>query len=403
MENNQLQTTNQLPAPLAELAKKLDQSIISVLGSDNLLGFEKAFLVANAISQLKEFLTPEYMKPIMELQGNKLGFKTDKDKDGGYPEAVVKNCLIEAVLFGLQPYGNQFNIIKGNMYATKEGLGSLLKSMKGLSYDMTPELPRINGSSSATLMNINWTLNGTTQSKKLEIPIKVDNFMGVDAILGKAYRKARKWLYDTITSSEIPEGDAMDTGATVMSSLKNSHLAPIEDKISNAIPVTPMLASSTETKEDTAIEVIKDIDYDAIYKKKDVTNTTQQTKALPNTEPEVEFGEETEKIINEGLDKLINSGNINSNSTKEALTGIAKKVKKVKNEATLKVKKNIEVAPEVPVQETKTEQPVQEPKLETPKQEVTPEAPTQPSAIKAKNVGGFEIEEEPTINPTTLF
>ncbi|MFK5282891.1 hypothetical protein ACI3PL_25325, partial [Lacticaseibacillus paracasei] len=80
----------------------------------------------------------------MALQGNRLGFKTDKDKSGGYPESVVKNCLIEAVLLGIQPTGNQFNIIAGNMYPTKEGCGYLLNNFKGLSYNLVCSLPRIN-------------------------------------------------------------------------------------------------------------------------------------------------------------------------------------------------------------------------------------------------------------------
>jgi len=175
------------------------------------MGFEKAFLVSNAIAELKNLLTSEYMNPIMNLQGNKLGFKTDKDSTGGYKEDVVKNCLIEAVLFGLQPTGNQFNIIAGNMYATKEGMGHLLSKISGLVYDIVPELPRIKEGSGAVVMNIEWTLNGHTRSKKIDIPVKVNNFMGTDAVLGKATRKARKWLYDTITGTEIPEGDISDT------------------------------------------------------------------------------------------------------------------------------------------------------------------------------------------------
>jgi hypothetical protein len=196
---------------ISSVATRLNQSVFTVIGQDKIMGFEKAYLVSNAIAELKQLLTPEYMKPIMNLQGNKLGFKTDKDTSGGYPEAVVKNCLIEAVLFGLQPTGNQFNIIAGNMYATKEGCGYLLSKIPGLSYDIIPELPRIKEGSGAVVMNIEWTYGGKSNSKKIDIPIRVNNFMGTDAVIGKATRKARKWLYDTITGTEIPEGDITDT------------------------------------------------------------------------------------------------------------------------------------------------------------------------------------------------
>jgi len=208
--------------PQTEIAKQLNSSVFSVLSSDGLQGFEKAYLIASAASELKKLLTTEYMKPIMELQGNRLGFKTDKDKDGGYPEAVVKNCLIEAVLMGVQPFGNQFNIIAGNTYITKEGFGHLLSKIPGLNYTITPNLPRIKDASAAIVMDAEWTINGVTKTKQIDIPVKVNNYMGTDAVIGKATRKARHWLYNTITGSEIPEGDIQDADATVIKTTLNT-------------------------------------------------------------------------------------------------------------------------------------------------------------------------------------
>lgn len=236
-----------LEPKLNAVAEKLNNSVLAAIGNDKMIGFQKAYLISNAIAELKQLLTPEYMKPIMELQGNKLGFKTDKDTKGGYSEMEVKNCLIEAVLFGLQPCGNQFNIIAGNMYATKEGCGYLLSKVEGLRYSITSELPRIKDTSAAIVMNIQWTINGVSQTEKLDIPIKVNAYMGTDAVIGKATRKARKWLYDTITGSEIPEGDISDLDSKVTFSIqpiievaelqalyneKKKHLT--EDEIANA-------------------------------------------------------------------------------------------------------------------------------------------------------------------------
>ncbi len=219
--NNQLQIKE-------DVIQKLNDNVFSVLGSNNLVGFEKAFLIATAAGELKKLLTPEYMKPIMELQGNKLGFKTDKDNATGYPEAVVKNCLIEAVLMGVQPFGNQFNIIAGNCYITKEGFGYLLSKFPGLHYKIIPQLPRIKEQSAAVVMDITWTLNGVTQKEQLDIPVKVNNYMGTDAVIGKATRKARAWLYSTITGTEMPEGDVQDADATVVGTKINV------DKVSEA-------------------------------------------------------------------------------------------------------------------------------------------------------------------------
>ncbi|WNH10001.1 hypothetical protein [Thalassobellus suaedae] len=170
------------------IAQKLNESVSTVLGQHQMMGFEKAYLIAEATAKLKSLLTPQYMKPIMQLQGSRLGFKSDKV----YPETIVKDCLIEAVLTGLQPHGNQFNIIAGNMYPTKEGLGYLLANFKGLSYQIISELPRINASntSAAIVMNIKWKLKGGPQNEdKIELPIKMNQYMGTDAVIGKPPEK----------------------------------------------------------------------------------------------------------------------------------------------------------------------------------------------------------------------
>jgi len=213
-ENTQLV----LPNNLRELSQKLNGSILAVIGQDNLILFERAYLTSLAITELQTLLTPEYMQPIMSLQGNKLGFKTDKDASGGYTEAVVKNCLIEAVLTGVLPTGNHFNIIAGNTYYTKEGMGYLLDNMKGLKYKIIPQLPRINDKSAAVVMNIAWDHKGQTGSENIDFAIKVNNFMGTDAVIGKATRKARAWLFNTLNKTEIGDGDVADIQAEVLSS-----------------------------------------------------------------------------------------------------------------------------------------------------------------------------------------
>lgn len=198
--------------PTKEVAEKINLAVQSVTGKEGLAGFERAYLLAEGIQQLQVLLTPEYMAPIMAMQGSKLGFKSDKDKNGGYPMETVKNCLIEAVLMGLQPYGNQFNIIAGNMYMTKEGAGHILNNYRGLKYDIVIGLPRVNESktSAAVEATINWSLKGETNSKLIPIPIKMDSYTSLDAVIGKATRKARAWLISTITGIEVGEGDVTD-------------------------------------------------------------------------------------------------------------------------------------------------------------------------------------------------
>ena len=204
-----------------EIVLKLNESVQVAAESMKLQGFERAYSLAESTQNLSNLLTPEYMKPIMALQGSKIGFKTDKDSESGYPEKVVKNCLIEAVLTGVQVVGNQFNIIAGNCYITKEGFGYILNNFPGLKYEIIPKLPRVNNdsTSAAITMQITWSINsGEKQTREIEFPIKMNKFMGLDGVIGKATRKARAWLYNSISGLEVADGDIQDVKAEVISS-----------------------------------------------------------------------------------------------------------------------------------------------------------------------------------------
>lgn len=191
------------------IANKLDNSIALGKEANVLTGFEKAFKLAEAVKDLSGNLTKEYMTPIMQLQNNRLGFKTDKDN--GYPIEVVKNCLIEAVLTGVQPVNNHFNIIAGNCYITKEGFGYMLSNIPNLKWEIIPNLPRIspNNPSAAIVMKIRWAQNSQEwEEREIDFAIKVNKFMGADAVIGKATRKARAWLFGKVTNCEVADGDA---------------------------------------------------------------------------------------------------------------------------------------------------------------------------------------------------
>lgn len=223
-----------------EVAKQLDFAVLQVIGQDNIIGFQKAFQVAEATRVLKEVLNEEYIKPIMLLQGSRLGFKTDKDTSGGYHPTIVKQCLIEAVLTGVQPSMNQFNIIAGNMYVTKEGFGYLLSKLQGLTYEIVPFIPKVEGNQAVIVMKITWSLSGgKTEIRENEFAIKVNNFMGADAIIGKATRKARAWLYNTITGVEVSDGDSSDveikaTNTVPIGSTATNELSPQAEKVANS-------------------------------------------------------------------------------------------------------------------------------------------------------------------------
>jgi len=146
------------------VSKELNSQILAVL-SNKVEGFEKAYIMASAIMLLQERLSPEFMKPIMALQGSNLGFKTDKL----YSMEEVKACLIDAVLLGLQPTNNEFNIIAKNMYPTRQGFGSLLKKINGLKYSISYSNPvfTTDKTSANCTATIKWELNGESNTQCL--------------------------------------------------------------------------------------------------------------------------------------------------------------------------------------------------------------------------------------------
>jgi len=201
-----------------ETVDSLEKAVQLGLTAHDLKGrFEKTFALAQAVADIRSLLTDDVMKPIMALQGTKTGFKTDKDRENGYPIKVVRECMIEALLEGVYPVMNQMNIIGGNAYITKEGMGQKLKDTPKLNYYITPGVPHMSGDGKGAIvkMAVDWEWNGEKGTKELEVCTKVNSGMGADAIIGKATRKTRAWLYQYLTGREVPDGEADDVGVTI--------------------------------------------------------------------------------------------------------------------------------------------------------------------------------------------
>lgn len=201
------------------------EAIAEQCGMQQVVGrgrFERAFLLADGIRRLKQSITPDMLKDIMELQGTSLGFRTDKDREGGYKPEDVKECLIEAILRGASPVGNEFNIIAGRSYLTKEFFVRALREMPGLTdLVLQPGVP-VNGQGGAFVPYIaTWRFYGvpgrmekvarSEGGKVVEdnrICVRVNAGMGADAILGKAERKMRAAIYAQLTGTTVSEGEA---------------------------------------------------------------------------------------------------------------------------------------------------------------------------------------------------
>ena len=199
-----------LPAIPETTITALDNAVksgaISAVGD----GFARTVATANAIHTLRALLTPDVMKNIMELQNSPLGFMTDR-KDAPYSVDVVRDCIIEATLNGVSPFGNEFNIIASRCYITKNGMKHKLRDVQGLSYTITPGIPRMAGDGAIVAMAIEWTLNGKSDKKEINFAIRVNKGMGADAIIGKATRKASAWLFEAVTGQIVDDGEANES------------------------------------------------------------------------------------------------------------------------------------------------------------------------------------------------
>lgn len=196
--------------------------------------FTRTIAYGMAVAEMREALTPGVMQAIMKLKGSKLGFRTDENAQNVYPVELVRDAVIDAATLGLQCVGNQFNIIGGNMYVTKEGFTYLLRklSAEGKLKDMkfiyhpaeisesSTQGTRKDGSMYQKIeregrvrVDVSCTWNGKPVREGLEFIVRVNNGMSQDAILGKAERKAKAWLYNFLTDQSIGDGEAEENAA----------------------------------------------------------------------------------------------------------------------------------------------------------------------------------------------
>jgi hypothetical protein len=204
-----------LESKLAELDQFAENNNLALL-TEGKGGFTAAIAMADAIGQLKAMLTPEIMQPIMALQGTTLGFKTDKDKEGGYPMEVVRDVMITATLRGFKMVLNHVNIIGGNFYAAKDGLEDwiLRASRRGDLTDFRDgySVPKyISDQEAHVNVSATWVWKGKADSMKdVPLAIRVNKGQGADAILGKAKRKLLARVISRVTGTVLTDGEAGD-------------------------------------------------------------------------------------------------------------------------------------------------------------------------------------------------
>lgn len=212
--------TPELPATIVEAQEKFEVALRDASAIDIVNNFGAAFNAARVITLLREALTDEVMvRVFMPLMNTKVGFRTDRDgkpdKNGRtkplYDVATVRDAIIDAAIIGLLPTGNQFNIISGTMYPTKEGYTVLLKKI-GAKYIIDVQQDQSKNPAFAEFpCKINYSFNGEKNSLTVVATVRRDQYSSNDQLRGKAERRAKKALYEYLTGTDY--GDADETSS----------------------------------------------------------------------------------------------------------------------------------------------------------------------------------------------
>lgn len=190
-----------------------------------------AFEAANVVKTLRDILTDEVMTAyFMPLMNTRIGFLTDRtgkpDKNGKVKEPysidVVRDCIIDAAGYGLLPTFNQFNIIAGNMYPTKEGYTWLLKKIKA-KYVSTfgADISRPQDPRSEISYKLNYEYKGEKSALSGIAVVPKTAFASYDQQRGKAEKRAKKALFEYLTGLDLGESNIEDTTGEVVSSKIN--------------------------------------------------------------------------------------------------------------------------------------------------------------------------------------
>jgi len=247
--------SNQQQQPKAIDADALTSAITKAVEScsietiQSLPPIQRAIQLATGMQMMRAALTDEVVQRVfMPLQGSKLGFRTDKDTQGGYPLQVVRDVATEAMIRGFQLVGNEVNIIAGNFYATKEGFERKVAEFPGLTQlELDVGVPHVKEGGALVPYYATWLLNGVPgglvcdqvkvgeQVVDRRIPIRVNERMGIDAILGKAKRKFCARVYERLSGQRVPETDedldAIPTDGTVVDERTSANRAKTDDLI----------------------------------------------------------------------------------------------------------------------------------------------------------------------------
>ncbi len=192
-------------------------------------GFERTLTLATGLVALQEAMTDETVAVLKALEGNEVGFKTDKDgKGGGYDAQTIKECAVRALLHGAHLHGNEFNIIAGGCYLTQQYYLRRLREYPDVSdVQIDVDIPvRGDNSDRNVVMLVGGYASCKVDGKKVEIYARESNKFGdqriavsafqgdIDQAQGKAKKRLAQRLYERIAGVAISEES--ESGGSVL-------------------------------------------------------------------------------------------------------------------------------------------------------------------------------------------
>lgn len=232
----------QAVARLLAKADELEAAASSALQLLDIQGgtFKTFFATSQAFKIIKAALSDDIVTEIMSLMNTSLGFRTDKDPNQvdrqgkphiPYSIAVVRDVLVEAAIKKARWWGNEFNIIAGKLYLTKEYYERMVREFTGLTdLDARPGVPTMIGEDGALVPYfVSWKLKGkemkmdrrkVSDIEDTRFVIRRNAAMGVDAVLGKARKRAFAAVFGILTGREDEGEDdvlVLDVTATTIS------------------------------------------------------------------------------------------------------------------------------------------------------------------------------------------
>lgn len=200
-------------AALDSVGRSIGAELVKLEAANAEMG--KALLLSRGMRRLREMLTPAIMADIMELMNSPLGFLTDRPPNKQpYDVGTVKDVMVEAMIRGVRPVGNELNIIASRLYVTRHGFERLLRDLPGFSnLEIEVGVPVKHAEGALVPCKARWRMRGAPHEVAFEktgdtdyrIAVRVNDGMVVDAIIGKATSKLLRRIYQRVTGTHLAE------------------------------------------------------------------------------------------------------------------------------------------------------------------------------------------------------